>query len=190
VADDRRPEEVHPLRKLMLIVGALAAAAAGAVVAWRRNPRMGTRFTNEVLNPFLVERGVSGVGRSELGTLEHVGRRTGTRHLTPIHPVSTEDGFRISVPLGAKSEWAQNVVAAGHCRMQLHDTVYELDEPVLLAASELPDAMPGAWILDRLGAQHLLLRRFAERAGSLEPIAEEGKVEQAEPAGLVGAEAS
>jgi len=174
----------------MLIAGALASVAAGVAVAWRRNPRMGTRFTNEVVNPFLVDRGISGAGRSELGTLEHVGRRTGTRHLTPIHPVSTEYGFRISVPLGPKSEWAQNVVAAGHCRMQLHDTVYELDEPVLLAASELPDAMPGTWILDRMGVQYLLLRRVAERAGSLEPIAEEEKVEQADPTVLVGTEVS
>jgi len=161
------------MRKVVLVTGALAAAAAG-VVAWRRNPRIGTRFTNEVLNPLLVDRGISGTGRSELGTLEHVGRRTGTRHLTPIHPVPTEDGFRIAVPLGPKSEWARNVLAAGHCRMQLHDTVHELDEPVLLAAGELPEiAAPAAWILDRLGFQYLLLRRFAERPGSLEQVADE-----------------
>ena len=80
----------------------------------------------------------------------------------------TEDGFRISVPLGPKSEWAKNVMAAGQCRMQLHGTVYELDEPVLLAAGELPEiTAPAAWILDRLGFQYLLLRRFAERPGSL-----------------------
>lgn len=161
------------MRKVVLVTGALAAAAAG-VVAWRRNPRIGTRFTNEVLNPLLVDRGISGTGRSELGTLEHVGRRTGTRHLTPIHPVPTEDGFRIAVPLGPESEWARNVLAAGHCRMQLHDTVHELDEPVLLAAGELPEiAAPAAWILDRLGFQYLLLRRFAERPGSLEQVADE-----------------
>jgi hypothetical protein len=162
------------VRKLVLIIGALVAAAAVSVMAWRRNPRMGTRFTNEVVNPLLVRRGVSGAGRSELGTLEHVGRRTGTRHLTPIHPVPTEDGFRIVVPLGPKSQWAQNVLAAGHCRLQLHDTVYELDEPVLLAAGELPDtAMPVARVLDGLGVQYLLLRRFAERPGALDPILEE-----------------
>jgi len=161
------------MRKVVLVTGALSAVAAG-VVAWRRNPRIGTRFTNEVLNPLLVDRGISGTGRSELGTLEHAGRRTGTRHLTPIHPVPTEDGFRIAVPLGPKSEWARNVLAAGHCRMQLHDTVHELDEPVLLAAGELPEiAAPAAWILDRLGFQYLLLRRFAERPGSLEQVAEE-----------------
>ncbi len=155
------------MRKLVLIVAALVAAGAGVVVAWRRNPRIGTHLTNEVLNPFFVERGISGVGRSELGTLEHVGRVTGTRHLTPVHPVPTAEGFRIVVPLGAKSEWARNVIAAGRCRIQLHDTVYELDEPVLLTAGEMPDTA-GAPLLDLLGVQYLLLRRFGEAPGSLE----------------------
>ena len=75
------------------------------------------------------------------------------------------------MPLGPKSEWARNVIAAGHCRMQLHDTVYELDEPVLLAASEIPEiAAPVAWALDRLGVEYLLLRRFAEAPGRLEEM--------------------
>ena len=152
---------------------------------------MGTRFTNEVVNPFLVRRGISGAGRSELGTLEHVGRRTGTRHLTPIHPVPTEDGFKIVVPLGPRSQWVQNVLAAGHCRLQLHDTVYDLDEPVLLAAGEMPD-MPGpaARALDRIGVQYLLLRRFAERPGTLDAAAAEPEWQQPETGEPVGAEAS
>ena len=175
------------MRKVVFIAGALVAAGAGVVVAWRRNPRIGTHFTNDVLNPFLVDRGVSGVGRSALGTLEHVGRRTGTRHLTPIHPVPTADGFRITVPLGPKSEWARNVLTAGHCRMHLHDTVYELGQPVLLAAGELPEvAAPAAWILDRLGFQYLLLRRLAERPGTLEDAAEEPTTSQAERRELAG----
>jgi hypothetical protein len=107
--------------------------------------------------------------------------------LTPIHPVATEDGFRIVVPLGPRSQWVQNVLAAGHCRLQLHDTVYDLDEPVLLAAGEMPD-MPGpaARALDRIGVQYLLLRRFAERPGALEPTLEAVEIEQPEtlePAG-------
>lgn len=174
------------MRKLALIAGGLIVAGAAGLVAWRRNPRIGTRFMNEVLNPLLVARGISGAGRSELGTLEHVGRRTGTRHLTPIHPVATEDGFRIVVPLGPKSEWARNVIAAGHCRMQLHDTVHDLDEPVLLAASEIPEiAVPVAWALDRLGVEYLLLRRFAETPGRLEEMqADEPRTEpeHSEPA--------
>ena len=175
------------MRKLAVMAAVVVAAGAACVAAWRRNPRIGTRFINEVANPYLIERGASGAGRSELGTLEHVGRRTGTRHLTPVHPVPTADGFRIVVPLGPKSEWARNVIAAGHCRIQLHDTVHELDEPVLLAASEMPDArMPVAWVLDRLGVEYLLLRRFGERPGTLEEAIgemEPGVAEQQEPAG-------
>jgi hypothetical protein len=88
--------------------------------------------------------------------------------------VPTEDGFKIVVPLGPRSQWVQNILAAGHCRLQLHDTVYDLDEPALLAAGEMPD-MPGpaARALDRIGVQYLLLRRFAERPGALEPLATE-----------------
>lgn len=162
------------MRKLTIIAGALSAAAAGLFVAWRRNPRLGTRFTNEVVNPFILERGASGVGRSELGTLEHVGRVTGAHRRTPIRPVATEDGFRIMVPLGTGSQWAQNVLAAGHCRLQWHDSVYELDEPVMLAAGEVPEIpAPVAAVLDRLGIQYLLLRRFGEQRGRLdEPEAE------------------
>ena len=110
VVDDRAAKEArtHAEARTHRSRG-LVAAAAALVAAWRRNPRIGTRFINEVVNPYLVARGIAGAGRSELGTLEHVGRRTGTRHLTPIRPVPTEDGFRIMVPLGPKSEWARNV---------------------------------------------------------------------------------
>jgi deazaflavin-dependent oxidoreductase (nitroreductase family) len=175
------------VRKLFLVMAALGATVAAFAVAWRRNPRMGTRFTNDVLNPLVVGRGMAGVGRSELGTLEHFGRRSGTRRLTPIHPVPTGDGFRIVVPLGPQSQWAQNVLAAGHCRLQLHDTVYDLDEPVLLAASEVPDIpTPAAKLMDRFGVQYLVLHRFAERAGQLEPmeVAVETTPNEPTPAGV------
>jgi hypothetical protein len=157
------------MRRLIVLVVALAVAVGGALVLWRRNPRMGTRFVNERLNPLLVGKGISGAGRSEVGTLEHLGRVSGERHLTPVHPIPTPEGFRILVPLGPESQWARNVVAAGHCRIQLHDTVHELDEPVMLAPDEIPDiAPPLQWLATRLGFEYLLLRRFAERPGTLD----------------------
>ena len=157
------------MRRFMMAAGTLLGLAAGGVVAWRSNPRIGTRLLNDVANPFLVRRGISGGRRSELGTLEHVGRRTGTRRLTPVHPVPTEGGFRISVPLGPRSEWARNVLAAGRCRLQLHDTVYELDKPRLVepAVADVPKV--ARWVAGPLGFQHLLLERLAERSGTLEP---------------------
>jgi hypothetical protein len=171
------------MRKLFVLSLAIAAVAA-LVAAAMRYTRLGSGFANEVVNPFLVRRGISGSGRSEIGTLEHVGRTTGIRRLTPLHPIPTETGFRFMVPLGERSEWSKNVLAAGHCRMQLHDVVIELDEPVLLAASEVSEiAAPLAMVLDRLGVEYLFLRRFAEAPGRLPPVDEGVAIEEHGPAG-------
>jgi hypothetical protein len=148
---------------------ALGAVAGGSVIVWRRNPRMGSAFVNAVVNPGLVRRGLAGRGRSEIGTLEHVGRRSGIRRLTPIHPESTADGFRIMVPLGTHSEWARNVLAAGHCRLQLHDLVYDLDEPMMVPAADVDD-LPLAVraVAAALGFQYLKLRTFDVNPGTLD----------------------
>ena len=111
------------MRKLALIVAIVGASLPRIVAAWRRNPRIGTRFVNEK-SP-TRSGGARARGRRPLGDRDPRARRPsdGTRHLTPVHPVSTADGFRIIVPLGRSRQWARNVIAAGHCRMQLHDTV-------------------------------------------------------------------
>jgi hypothetical protein len=137
---------------------------------WRRNPRIGTAFVNSVVNPVVVRRGLAGDGRSELGTLEHVGRRSGVRRLTPVHPEPTPVGFRVIVPLGRRSEWARNVMAAGHCRLQLHDQVFDLDEPAMIEASEAKDLpRPLRRVLRALGFRYLTLHRFAVHRGGLDP---------------------
>lgn len=172
----------------IVAIGALVAAAAGAVVYWRRNPRTGTRFVNAVVNPGLLGRGLAGGEKSELGTIEHFGRKSGIRRLTPVHPEPTPDGFRIIVPLGEHSEWARNVLAAGHCRLQLHGNVYELDEPALMPAGQA-GALP--WIvrfaLDGLGFEYLSLHTFAVNPGCLELAeATEPSVAIAEPEPVLG----
>ena len=168
------------MRKLVIGLGVITASLAGAVAVWRRNPRMGTHVMNQVVNPLLVQRGIAGAARAEIGTIEHFGRRTGTRHLTPVHPVPTDTGFRVVVPLAGASHWARNVIAAGHCRLQLHDVVYDLDEPVLLAPDEVGDlARPVQWLGSRLGVQYLLLHRFAERPGALAATVDEPEAEAA-----------
>src|SRR5688572_20338573 len=125
------------MRKIVTLFAFPAVIGVAAVAAarmWRRNPRIGTAFVNSVVNPVLLRRGLSGSRRSEIGTLEHVGRKSGVRRLTPVHPEPTPVGFRIIVPLGMRSEWARNVIAAGHCRLLLHDQVFDLDEPAMVDA--------------------------------------------------------
>jgi hypothetical protein len=155
---------------IIAVATALAATVGGAVIVWRRNPRVGSAFVNSVVNPGLLGRGLAGGAKSEIGTLEHVGRTSGIRRLTPVHPEPTPDGFRIIVPLGVHSQWARNVMAAGHCRLQLHDVVYELDEPALIPATEvhdLPSAVRSA--MAALGFEYLTLRTFSSSPGTFGP---------------------
>ena len=160
------------MRRMVLVVGSLVGIAAAAIGAgiwsWRRNPRMLTGLVNDRVNPFLIEHGVPGEPSSEIGVLEHVGRRSGTRRLTLVHPEPVPDGFRIVVPLADRSEWARNVLAAGHCRLELRGTIHELDEPVLLFPADV-DGIPGPvrWATSALGFRYLRLHRFAEAPGTL-----------------------
>jgi len=162
------------IRFVILGLGACGALLAAGVVLWRRNPRLGSGVVNAVVNPRMIRRGFAGRGASEIGTLEHIGRRSGLRRLTPVHPEPTPDGFRIIVPLGTHSEWAHNVLAAGHCRLQLHDVVYELDEPRLVAAGEVAELpAPVRGLCAALGFDYLLLHRFASAPGTLAEVVED-----------------
>jgi hypothetical protein len=154
---------------VLAAIGAVVALIAIAVRSFKRNPRIGSAFVNSVVNPAFVRRGLSGRGRSELGTLEHYGRMSGRRYLTPVHPEPTPYGFQIVVPLGEQSHWARNVLAAGHCRLLLHDVVYELDEPQMRRPTDLsgrPVILRRAE--DYLGFEYLTLRSFASAPGSLD----------------------
>ena len=156
------------LRRLML-----AGLVVGGVVAvqdWRRGRRAGKApfgrarmAMNGRVNPWLMQHGLTGGEHSEIGTIEHIGRRTGVTHMTPVYPTFVEDKVWIPLPYGPASQWAQNVVAAGHCQLHLHRTVYGLDEPQIVPATENP-TLPRlvGRLADWLGIEYLDLHRFAE----------------------------
>jgi deazaflavin-dependent oxidoreductase (nitroreductase family) len=163
-------KEAH-MRNIAVVLAvpvAIGAVFVGAAGSWRRHPRVGTAFVNSVVNPVLLRRGLAGKGRSEIATLEHVGRRSGMKRLTPVHPEATQNGFRIVVPLGMQSEWARNVIAAGRCRILLHDQVFDLDEPAMVDAGEAHDLpWPLRGVMAALGFQYLNLRTFAAHSATL-----------------------
>ena len=148
----------------------LGIAVAGFVAWWRRHPRFGARWVNQVVDPWLVRRGLVSGSKGEIGLMEHVGRKTGVVRVTPVHPVPTAVGFRFIVPLGVESQWAQNVLAAGHSRLQVGELVHELVEPRLVLPSEV-EGIPKlpAQAMTWLGFRYLIVRRSAERQGTLEP---------------------
>jgi deazaflavin-dependent oxidoreductase (nitroreductase family) len=156
------------VRKSIAIIAVATEALGAAVFLWRRDPRIGSAFVNSVVNPWLLRRGLAGGSHSEIGPLEHIGRKSGNRRLTPVHPEPTPEGYRVMVPLGAQSEWARNVVAAGGCRLQLHGQIYELAEPRLIPASEVTD-LPRIVraVMAALRFQYLSLRTVSVKPGTL-----------------------
>ncbi|HYC07401.1 MAG TPA: nitroreductase family deazaflavin-dependent oxidoreductase [Candidatus Binatia bacterium] len=156
------------MRKVLFAVAAAVTLTGWLARWWRRHPRTGAGTVNRLVNPWLMRQDVPELSRGEIGLLEHVGRRSGTVRVTPVHPVRTEDGFRIIVPLGGESQWARNVLAAGHCRLQVGDAIHELDEPRLVSSTEMAAVPSGAAaVMDWLGFRYLVLRQFAEVPGRL-----------------------
>ena len=159
------------MRRIMWIVALSDAISGVAAILWRLVPKLATALVNKVVNPALMRRGLAGSGASEIGEIEHIGRRSGIRRLTPVHPEVTSGGFRVLVPLGRKSEWALNVVAAGRCRLQLHDVVFDLREPAFVPAGHVDDLpWPVRRLMGAFGFQYLTLRTVAQGAGALEPV--------------------
>jgi len=157
------------MRRIALAMALITGAVAAVVAWWRRHPRAGSAYMNRVVNPWLIEHGLPTSTHGEVGLVEHGGRISGTIHISPVHPVPIDGGFRIVVPLGLESEWARNVVAAGHARLQIGDFVHEVDEPMLLSPIEVPGIAPGpAHIMESLGFRYLVVHEFAANAGRLE----------------------
>jgi len=122
---------------------------------------------NRTVNPWLMGHGIPGSAKAEIGTLEHVGRRSGTTFFTPVHPTIHDRVVLIPAPLGVGSQWAQNVVAAGRARLQLRETLYELDQPELITITEAGLVAPRlAAPLDHMGWRYVRLRLVASVPGT------------------------
>lgn len=174
---------------------AIVVTWGGAAIRfWRRHPRVGAGTVNRIVNPWLLRQGMPEASRGEIGLLEHVGRRSGTVRATPVHPVRTPDGFRVIVPLGGESQWARNVLTAGHCRLEVDGVVHELDEPRFMSPIDV-EGVPQlpARLMAWLGFRYLRLHQFAEHPGMLairpeiEPAETQAEVRDGELADAVKA---
>jgi hypothetical protein len=150
---------------VIALVAGSSAVLAGGVMYWTHHRRLGSGLVNSAVNPWLLRHGLVGGRHSEIGSIEHVGRVSGIRRLTPIHPEATSDGFRVMVPIGFESQWARNVIAAGHCRLLLHGRTHELADPQLLR----PRDVPGLPRIIRLATEILGFRYLTLRTVAAEP---------------------
>src|SRR3954452_21209711 len=99
------------MKRWLALVAIVTTSMGTFVTYWRRHPRVGADTMNRLVNPKLLRVGIVEEAHGEIGLLEHVGRKSGRVRVTPVHPVPMAGGFRIILPLGNASQWAQNVLA-------------------------------------------------------------------------------
>lgn len=162
------------MRRMLGVLG-IAGVAIGAswLIVTRR--RDGLRdFVSHRFDPVVMRFGLAGGRGSPWGIIEHLGRTTGTIHRTPIYPRTFGDHVYIPLPYGTDVQWVRNIKAAGHCRLGLHATIFDLDEPVIIPATDNPMLPPRLQaLLARRGRSYLRLHILDQAPGILETLVSE-----------------
>ena len=74
--------------------------------------------------------------------IHHVGRSSGRSYRTPLEAVRVDDGFIVTLVYGSKSDWAQNVLAAGRATLEVDGDTVELIDPRVITADEAFERLP------------------------------------------------
>jgi deazaflavin-dependent oxidoreductase (nitroreductase family) len=61
--------------------------------------------------------------------LRHRGRKSGKEYAVPVAPLVGRDSFVIGLPWGPRTNWVQNVIAAGGCTIRWKGVDYRLSDP-------------------------------------------------------------
>lgn len=98
-----------------------------------RVPRAVAEFNRRVTNP--AARSIT-PWLPYLGTLEHVGRKSGRRYRTPLLVFPTPDGFVVLIGYGLHSDWVKNVLASGQAVLHRRGRSIALVNPRLVSKAE------------------------------------------------------
>lgn len=96
-------------------------------------PRAVANFNRRVTNP--TARSLT-PWLPYLGTLEHVGRKSGKRYRTPLLVFKTRDGFVILIGYGPETDWLRNVLAGGPAVLHKWGKAIALAHPQILSKAE------------------------------------------------------
>jgi deazaflavin-dependent oxidoreductase (nitroreductase family) len=98
-----------------------------------RMPRRVAEFNKRVTNP--AARAIT-PWLPNLGTLEHVGRKSGRRYQTPLLVFRTDDGYAILIGYGLHTDWLKNVLAGGPTVLRKQGRAVALANPRVVSKSE------------------------------------------------------
>ncbi len=96
-------------------------------------PRGVAEFNKRVTNP--VARTIT-PWLPSLGTLEHVGRKSGKRYRTPLLVFRTHDGYAILIGYGLQTDWLKNVLAGGPTLLRKRGRAIALVNPQVVSKAE------------------------------------------------------
>ncbi len=96
-------------------------------------PRGVAEFNKRVTNP--VARTIT-PWLPSLGTLEHVGRKSGKRYRTPLLAFRTHDGYAILIGYGLQTDWLKNVLAGGPTVLRKRGRAIALVNPQVVSKAE------------------------------------------------------
>jgi deazaflavin-dependent oxidoreductase (nitroreductase family) len=85
-----------------------------------------------------------------IGTLEHVGRKSGKRYRTPLNIFDTDDGYVILIGYGTGSHWVKNVLAGGLATVHKHGKTVQVRNPRMVSKAEGESLVTSGKLLYRL----------------------------------------
>jgi deazaflavin-dependent oxidoreductase (nitroreductase family) len=93
--------------------------------------------------------------------LRHRGRRSGREYAVPVGLRATADAYYIALVFGQRTEWVQNVVAAGGCTVRWRGKDIVLTDPTIVRADEAAFAFPAVlrWMMRAVGADQVIRLR-------------------------------
>ena len=74
--------------------------------------------------------------------ITHVGRSSGKTYQTPLDAHEVDGGFIFILMYGSKSDWVQNVLAAGTASVTKDGKIFELESPRLISEDEAWQQLP------------------------------------------------
>jgi deazaflavin-dependent oxidoreductase (nitroreductase family) len=93
--------------------------------------------------------------------IRHVGRRSGRRYMTPVGARRSGDMVVIPLTFGNRSDWSQNVRAAGGCSLRLNGRDYDATGPEFLSPQEAQPLVRAAFSpLERASFRMLGIRQL------------------------------
>lgn len=88
------------------------------------------RLQRAILNPRQMRS--AGTPGAYASVIRHRGRISGRPYETPVGVVAADDGFVIALVYGSRTNWLQNVLAAGSATIVHEGRTYQVDHPEVI----------------------------------------------------------